>query len=59
MELQRTGDVQTESLVKEIKYYMGLSAIQKLLVRGLITEEIYHRSNVALAEMYGVFRYRI
>ena len=59
MEVQDVDDVRMLRLTNEIKYYMAYSAIKKLLENGAISKEIYRKTNVALAEMYGVLRYNI
>ena len=46
-------------VVNEIKYYMALSALKKMLADGVITSENYRKATVALAEKYRVSRYGI
>ena len=46
-------------LINEIKYYMALSALKKMLAAGIITSENYKKATVAIAERYRVLRYDI
>ena len=46
-------------IVNEIKYYMALSALKKMLDDGIITSENYKKATVAIAERYRVLRYDI
>ena len=46
-------------IVNEIKYYMALSALKKMLADGIITSENYKKAAVAIAERYRVLRYDI
>lgn len=47
------------AVINEIKYYMVLSVLKKMLADGVITSENYKRSTVAIAEKYRVSRYDI
>ena len=46
-------------VINEIKYYMVLSVLKKMLADGVITSENYKGSTVAIAEKYRVSRYDI
>ena len=46
-------------IVNEIKYYMALSALKKMLADSVITSENYKKATVAIAERYRVLRYDI
>ena len=46
-------------IVNEIKYYMALSALKKMLADSVITSENYKKATVAIAERYRVSRYDI
>ena len=46
-------------VVNEVKYYMAVSALKKMLTNGIITPENYRKATVALAEKYRVLRYDI
>ena len=52
-------DASTLTVVNEIKYYMALSALKKMLADGVITSENYNKATVAIAERYRVLRYDI
>ena len=52
-------DSPTLTVVNEIKYYMALSALKKMLADGVITSENYNNATVAIAERYRVSRYDI
>ena len=47
------------AVLNEIKYYMALSALKKMLADGIITSENYKKATVAIAERYRVLRYDI
>ena len=42
-------------IVNEIKYYMALSALKKMLADSVITSENYKKATVAIAERYRVY----
>lgn len=44
------------AVINEIKYYMVLSVLKKMLADGVITSENYKGSTVAIAEKYRVSR---
>ena len=46
-------------VVNEIKYYMAVSVLKKMLTNGIIAPENYRTATVALAEKYRVSRYDI
>lgn len=46
-------------LIKEIKYYMAFSALNKLYLNGLISEENFQKANVAIAKKYDVLEHYI
>lgn len=46
-------------IVNEIKYYMALSALKKMLADDVITSDNYKKATVAIAERYRVSRYDI
>ena len=46
-------------LIKEIKYYMALSALKKMLAGGAIASQNYRKAAVAIAEKYQVLKYDI
>ena len=46
-------------VINEVKYYMAVSVLKKMLTNGIITPESYRKATVALAEKYGVSRYDI
>ncbi len=47
------------TVVNEIKYYVALSALKKMLADGVITSENYKKAAVAIPERYRVLRYDI
>lgn len=49
-------DAPTLTVVNEIKYYMALSVLKKMLADGVITSENYNKATVAIAERYRVLR---
>lgn len=46
-------------VVNEVKYYMAISVLKKMLTNGIIAPENYRKATVALAEKYRVSRYDI
>lgn len=46
-------------VVNEVKYYMAISVLKKMLINGIIAPENYRKATVALAEKYRVLRYDI
>ena len=46
-------------VVNEVKYYMAVSVLKKMLTNGVITSENYKKAAVAIAERYRVLRYDI
>lgn len=46
-------------VVNEVKYYIAVSVLKKMLTNGIITPESYRKATVALAEKYRVSRYDI
>ena len=46
-------------IVNEIKYYMALSILKKMLADGVRAADNYKNSPVAIAERYRVLRYDI
>ena len=46
-------------VVNEVKYYMAVSVLKKMLTNGIIAPENYRNATVALAEKYRVSRYDI
>ena len=46
-------------VVNEVKYYMAVSVLKKMLTNGIIAPENYRKATVALAEKYRVSRYDI
>lgn len=46
-------------VVNEVKYYMAISVLQKMLTNGIIAPENYRKATVAIAEKYRVSRYDI
>ncbi len=47
------------AVINEIKYYMALSALNKMLADGVIASDNYRKATVAIAERYRVLRYDI
>ena len=46
-------------VINEVKYYMAVSVLKKMLTNGIIAPENYRKAPVALAEKYRVSRYDI
>ena len=46
-------------VINEVKYYMAVSVLKKMLTNGIIAPEYYRKATVALAEKYRVSRYDI
>lgn len=46
-------------VINEVKYYMAVSVLKKMLTNGKIAPENYRKATVALAEKYRVSRYDI
>ena len=46
-------------VINEVKYYMAVSVLKKMLTNGIIAPENYRKTTVALAEKYRVSRYDI
>ena len=46
-------------VINEVKYYMAVSILKKMLTNGIIALENYRKATVALAEKYRVSRYDI
>ena len=46
-------------VINEVKYYMAVSVLKKMLTNGIIAPENYRKANVDLAEKYRVSRYDI
>lgn len=46
-------------VVNEVKYYMAISVLKKMLTNGIIAPENCRKATVALAEKYRVSRYDI
>ena len=44
----------SDTLLKEIKYYISFSALKRLLLKGDISRKDFDRVNVAVAKLYGV-----
>lgn len=49
----------TLAVINEIKYYMAISALKKMLTLGIITSENYNKSTIVIAKRYRVLRYDI
>lgn len=47
------------AVLNEIKYYMALSVLKKMLADGVITSDNYKKAAVAIAEKYGVSQLHI
>ena len=43
-------------VINEVKYYMAVSVLKKMLTDGIIAPENYRKATVALAEKYRVSR---
>ena len=52
-------DAPTLTVVNEIKYYIALSALKKMLADGVITSENDIKASVGMAERYRVLGYEI
>ncbi len=59
MQVTYNHDAPALAVVNEIKYYMALSVLKKMLADGVITSENYNKATVAVAERYRVLRYDI
>ena len=59
MKHQALGTTSQDVYKRQIKYYMALSALKKMLADGVITSENYNKATVAIAERYRVLRYDI
>ena len=59
MRVTYNPDAPALAVLNEIKFYMALSALIKMLTDGVITSEIYKKAAVAIAERYRVLRYDI
>ena len=59
MRVTYNPDAPSPLIVNEIKYYMALSALKKMLADSVITSENYKKATVAIAERYRVSRYDI
>ena len=46
-------------VINEVKYYMAVSVLKKMLTHEIIAPENYRKATVALAEKYRVSRYDI
>lgn len=47
------------AVINEIKYYMALSILKKMLADGVITKKNYSKATIVIAERYRVSRYDI
>lgn len=47
------------AVINEIKYYMALSILKKMLADGVITKKNYSKVTIVIAERYRVSRYDI
>lgn len=47
------------AVINEIKYYMAVSALKKMLADGVINQKNYSKATIAIAEKYRVSRYDI
>lgn len=59
MAIPYTLQTPSEKVINEIKYYMALSVLKKMLADGVITSDNYKKAAVAIAERYRVLRYDI
>ena len=59
MRVTYNPEARSPLIVNEIKYYMALSALKKMLADSVITSENYKKATVAIAERYRVLRYDI
>ena len=61
--MREIDDTQRETsssrLIAEICYYISFSALKRLWEKGEISEAIFKRINVGIAEKYGVLKYSI
>lgn len=46
-------------VINEVKYYMAVSVLKKMLTNEIIAPENYRKATVALAEKYRVSKYDI
>jgi len=47
------------TVINEIKYFMALSALKRMLADGVIASANYNKATIAIAEKYRVLRYDI
>lgn len=47
------------TVINEIKYFMALSVLKKMLADGVIASANYNKATIAIAEKYRVLRYDI
>lgn len=59
MRVAYNPEVPALAVINEIKYYMAVSALKKMLADGVITQKNYSKATIAIAEKYRVLRYDI
>lgn len=61
--VREIDDTQRETsssrLIAEICYYISFAALKRLWEKGEISETLFKRINVGVAEKYGVLKYSI
>lgn len=61
--MREIDDTQRETsssrLIAEICYYISFAALKRLWEKGEISEVLFKRINVSIAEKYGVLKYSI
>ena len=59
MRVAYNPEVPALDVINEIKYYMAVSALKKMLADGVISKKNYSKATIAIAEKYRVSRYDI
>lgn len=52
-------ETSSSRLIAEICYYISFAALKRLWEKGEISEALFQRINVGIAEKYGVLKYSI